>query len=133
MATNIVGLTLKNLLGWIWSSLWFNQHLPRLGFWQNDHYIAIGFNIAMICGFWVSVFTSLVLRKKRLKRLWFVLHYMIASLVGVVGFGWLINTYIENFVALGVPLFFELPILSFIVGSGLVGWQMHGWVTRAGH
>ncbi len=62
-----------------------------------------------------------------------MLHYMLGALVAVVGFGWLINTYIVKLDDLRLQLLFEMPILSFIVASGLVGWQMQRWLEPRQH
>ncbi len=56
IATNLVGLALKNLLGWIWRSLWFNHQLPKRGFWQGmgsglyDTYFSTGLLMGTVFG-----------------------------------------------------------------------------------
>lgn len=132
---SLVGLTLRNLLVNVWVgnklSMW-----QMIGSGMYDSYASAGLVMGIFFGFWISAFTTLLLRKKLPKRyqlFWFVLHYMFAAVVVVVGGLSLIHFNYPEIRIFRFQHLFELPIASFIVASGLVGWQMQRWLKRTGH
>lgn len=142
IVTSLVGLTLSNLLGWLWFSIWFGDKLPKREFWQimgmrmYDSYASAGLLMGIFLGFWISAFTTLLLRKKLPKRyqlFWFVLHYMLGSVVVVVVVVVLIHFNYPEMTIFRFQDLFDLPLASFIVSSGLVGWQMQRWLKRPQH
>ena len=139
MVTSLVGLTLSNLLGWAWLNVWLGNKLSIGRLWQMigsgmyDSYASAGVLMGIFFGFWISVFTTLLLRKKLPKRyqlFWFVLHYMLGAVVVMGGGLALIHLKYPEITIFRFQDLFDLPIASFIVASGLVGWQMQRWLKR---
>ncbi|MCA0352851.1 MAG: hypothetical protein LCH85_12710 [Chloroflexi bacterium] len=139
ITTNLVGVTVTNLLGWLWLSIWFGHNLPKRELWEilgirrYDSYASTGLLMGLFFGFWISVFTTLLLRKKLPKRyqlFWFVLHYMLGAVVVVVGGFSLIHFKYPTIINFRLQYIVYLPLSSFIVASGLVGWQMQRWLKR---
>jgi hypothetical protein len=135
IVTNLVALTLRNLLVNVWVgnklSMW-----QMIGSGMYDSYASAGLAMGIFFGFWISAFTTLLLRKKLPKRyqlFWFVLHYMFAAVVVVVVGMWLIQFKFPDITIFQFQDLLDLPLLSFIVASGLVGWQMQRWLKRTGH
>ncbi|GAA5527896.1 hypothetical protein Hgul01_01689 [Herpetosiphon gulosus] len=142
IVANLVGVTMSNLLGWVWLSIWLGDKLPNREFWQimgirrYDSYASAGLLMGLFFGFWISAFTTLLLRKKLPKRyqlFWFVLHYMVGAVVVVVIGLSLIQLKFPDITIFQFQHLFELPIASFTVASGLVGWQMQRWLKRPEH
>jgi hypothetical protein len=99
--------------------------------------LIISLLIGLIFGIVVTICTTWMLDRKigSYQLWWFGLHYVGWSALLVLGFRWLSASSIlweEDGEYFGYQiLWVYLPLLSFIVASGLVGWQMQRWLKRA--
>lgn len=98
-------------------------------------YGVVGLLIGVFLGFWVSVFTTLVVHKRQIDRhaaFWFGVHYAAGAAIVVMIFYWLTSSWggwKGN--PRGIKLVsFYLPMLNFIIASALVGWRMQRWLKR---
>lgn len=139
VVANLVGLTLISLWGWLRRRIWFGNTMPKYEFWEilgfrrYDTYTSAGVLMGIFFGFWISAFTTLLLRKKLPKRyqlFWFVLHYMFGAVVVVMMGMSFIQLKFPEFEIFRFQDLLNLPYLSFIVASGFVGWQMQRWLKR---
>ncbi|MCA0352853.1 MAG: hypothetical protein LCH85_12720 [Chloroflexi bacterium] len=95
-------------------------------------YGVVGLLIGVVLGFWVSVFTTLILHKRQFERyeaFWFAVHYAAGAAIVAMVFYWLTSSWSGwKFNPRGFQLLsLYLPMLNFIIASGLVGWQMQRW------
>ena len=108
-------------------------------------YVVLGGLIALGLGFWVSVFTTIGLYKRQIKRdktFWFCLYYAIGAAIMALGFGSLVPFW--ELWSLIPPWFgqeyfgfrlglLEVHMLNFIVANALAGWRMQSWLKQTGH
>ena len=95
-------------------------------------FAVLGLLISLVLGFWVCIFTTLVLYKRQIERhaaFWFSVHYAAGAAIVVAIFyfltaSWRIWSFDNNQIRM---LSVELPMINFIVASALVGWNMQEW------
>lgn len=103
--------------------------------------LIVSFLIGLIFGIVVTICTTWMLDRQigSYQLWWFSLHYVGWAALVVLGFRWLSaasffwDPYPDRIYFYLQTLWVYLPLSSFIVASGLVGWQMQRWLKRSGH